>query len=116
MLEGVNPTATPIRTSSLSPTNPGAEAVTVATPKSIPLIWTGIVDVVVPSGTITLVGSTVSFDVSLLERITNTPPGGAGFANARRNGFCSPGKMVTPAGSVISANVTVTFNIALETF
>ena len=112
---GEKPTAVPTNTDSLSPVKPDADALSVAVPKSTPVIRTGTGDVVVPPGTMRELGDTVSFDVSLLESTTNAPPGPARFANTSGNWSVWPGRSESPEGKMISGvEVTTTVTVALD--
>ena len=63
-------------------------------------------------------GATVTFEVSLLVNVMNTPLAGAGVANVTWNSADSPGSTVTLAGKMIcpptGAVPTVTVTRAVE--
>src|SRR5579872_4042125 len=60
-----------------------------------------------------LAGEIVSLAESLLERLTKTPPAGAGCANVTWKRSCSPGISVRPDGILMSGpDVTVTVALA----
>ena len=107
----------PTNTDSLSLFKPAADAVSVAVPKSTPVIRTGTVAVVAPSGTMSEFGDTVSCEVSLLASTTNTPPDPASFASTSGNWSVWPGRSVSPDGKTISGvEVTTTVAVALVIF
>ena len=58
---------------------------------------------VLPARISTVETFTVTFDVSLLVRATNTPPAGAGAASMTGSEADCPGATVTPVANVISA-------------
>jgi hypothetical protein len=64
----------------------------------------------------TVVGATISFEVSLLERVTKTPSAGAGCLNTTATCNCCPGNKVRPEGRMISDKLTITLAVALVTF
>jgi hypothetical protein len=67
-------------TGAVSPVSPGALAEILATPKPTPVTVAGVTGSVAPAG-IVIEGRTVTFDVSLLVRVTVTPPIGAAVAS-----------------------------------
>ena len=48
-----------------------------------------------------IAGVMVAVEGSLLARVTNNPPGGAGDPKVTRNGTVDPGPTITPVGSWI---------------
>lgn len=72
--------------------------------------------VVAPCGIRMFSGVIVTFPVSLLVRLMNTPPDGAGLDNVIGNATCWPGATITPEGRMMSrVNVTATFADAADT-
>lgn len=75
-----------------------AEAVIVTEPKLIPFTAGEALGVVCPSATKTLPDTSVTFDVSLLDNETVTPPAGAGVPRVRISEVCWPGATDSVAG------------------
>lgn len=73
-------------TVALAPLKPEAEALIVADPNVTPVTWGCVFGVVAPCGMNTDAGDIVTFDVSLLERLTVTPPTGAPVTRVTGNG------------------------------
>jgi hypothetical protein len=67
--------------------NPGAEIETVAEPSFAPVITGAFTGWVCPTGMEITDGATVTRDASLLDRVTDTPPAGAGADNATNSGI-----------------------------
>ena len=64
-----------------------------------------------------LAGEIVTFDESLLDKLTKTPPAAAGCANVIWKRSCSPGISVRPEGMLMSGPAaTVTVSLAPATF
>ena len=72
----------------MSPVMLYAVALMVADPKSIPVNCGGLVTVVRPCKIKMFAGEIVTFDGSLLLRLTKIPPDGAGCANVTGNAAC----------------------------
>ena len=69
-----------------------------------------------PSGIYTFAGLTVTFERSLLDSVTNTPPGRAGLAKNTGSAADSPGASLTPAANeIFEIELTVTPAVALGT-
>ncbi len=64
----------------------GAEALIVAVPKFTPVICGGAAGAVAPAAMNTMAGAIVTFDGSLLVKVTVTPPPGAGADKVTGNG------------------------------
>lgn len=86
-----------------SPVKPGTEAVTVTDPKLTPVICAGESGVVAPAEK-KIVGVMVSLLVSLLTKLTVTPPDGAGETRVTARGSVWPGATVTLDATVICPN------------
>jgi hypothetical protein len=86
--------------------SPYADALTVAVPKPTPKTRGNPYGAVKPAGIYTLCGLTVTFEVSLLESVTVTPPGGAAFVKNTGRGTAPPGATFKPEANVISAAST----------
>jgi hypothetical protein len=82
-------------TGTLALVYPVAVAVIVAVPKLTPVTVGVAAGVVWPWGMNTLEETRLTLDVSLLARLTVTPPDGAGMPNVTENGTCCPGGNVT---------------------
>ena len=96
---------------------PGAEALMLADPKLTPLTCGCVDGVVCPAAMLTLVGDTVTFVVSLLLRVTVTPPAGAAVPSVTANCADWLGPTVMPEGSVIVPGAaTVTLAVVSATF
>jgi hypothetical protein len=97
------------RTVWVAPVKPGADAVMTADPKLIPFTCGGVAGVVAPCGIVTVAGVIVNFVVSLLARVTTTPPTGAAVARLTGKGKDCPGGTVIPGGRIMSPSLpTVT--------
>lgn len=86
--------------------NPGAEAVMVDEPTIWPITigWTaGVLD---PDAMETVAGLTVTLVGSLPDRLTVTPPGGAGIGKVTGSGVDTPAPTVRPAGRLIAPKFT----------
>jgi len=85
----IAPEGAPVPTStvSVSPVRLYADALTEADPTPTPVIFTGRA-ALEPSGIKTAEGDTVTMEVSLLSKLTKTPPGAAGFDNVNGNTTC----------------------------
>jgi hypothetical protein len=104
------------RTACVSPVRPTAEAVMFAVPKFRPVTCGWMLGMVAPAGIYTFVKLRVTFEVSLLARVTKTPVVGVA-ASFTGNTFDSPGPTVTPEASMIPDDpFTVTEAVALSTF
>src|ERR1700730_14666730 len=77
-----------------------------ADPKSRPVTCGCAAGVVRPAGMLTLVGDTVTFEVSALASRTVAPPGGAGVGNVMGNGTDWPSPIVKLAGRIICPKLT----------
>jgi hypothetical protein len=86
--------------------SPNADALTVAIPKPTPVSRGKPNGAVKPAGIYTYCGLTVTFEVSLLESVTVTPPGGAAFVKNTDSGTAPPGATFKPEANVISAAST----------
>jgi hypothetical protein len=92
---------------------PDAEAVMVDTPKLTPVTLGVVAVVVMPCEKKIADGDIVTFEVSLLVRLTKAPPGGAGAARVTGKFAVSPGASVTLAGKIMGEEpVTVTLAFA----
>jgi hypothetical protein len=87
--------------------SPYADALTVAVPKPTPKTRGNPYGAVKPAGIYTLCGLTVTFEVSLLESVTVTPPGGAASVKNIGSEASPPGATFKPEANVISAANTV---------
>jgi hypothetical protein len=96
--EGEKPGVPVIQTTWLIPAKPAAEAEMVTDPADNPVSCGGRTRVVAPSRINIKVGEIVAFEVSLLLRLTKTPPTGAGCDNVTGNPTWSPMIRVTPEG------------------
>jgi hypothetical protein len=76
-----------------------------ADPKATP-VTVGVPELVVaPPGMMNPDGLTVTFEVSLLLKVTKRPPGGAGLPNVTGNAADLPKPTMTPAGNWIPSEL-----------
>jgi hypothetical protein len=95
------PVEVPTCTCWLAAGQPLADAVMIADPRLTPLTFGADAAVVAPPEMKMFVGATVTFEVSLLVNVMNTPLAGAGVASVTWNSADSPGNTVTLAGKTI---------------
>jgi hypothetical protein len=88
-------------TSPVAGAKPLADAVTIADPALMPFTIGARLGAVTPCGMKIFSGATVTFEVSLLVSVMNTPPDGAGFAKVTEKFTCWPGATVVLAGRMI---------------
>jgi hypothetical protein len=101
-------------TCTLADVKPGAVAVMIDDPTSMPFTLARL-DVVAPCAMKTLSGVTLTFDGLLLVSVMNTPPSGAGAVNVTGNAADWPSATATLAGRTIpdTEEETVTLTVAL---
>jgi hypothetical protein len=80
----------------------------VAEPNATPLICGCVPGVLAPAAIKTLVGDIVTFDGSLLPKLTVTPPAAAGVGRLTGKESVCPGDTLTPAGRIIDPALTTT--------
>jgi hypothetical protein len=111
-LDGEKATVAVTWTAALAPSKPGAEALIFADPILMPLICGCTAGVVWPAAMATLDGVTVTFEGSLGDSVTVTPPAGAGTDRVTVSGVDWPNPTVTLDGSVMEPRlVTVTLAV-----
>ncbi len=94
--------------------SPGAEAMIDAEPIATPVTLALVTEVVAPAAKYKVAGAIAAFAGSLLDRLTNTPPAGAGPASFTAKSVLAPVPNVTLPGRIIAVDpTTVTVALAL---
>jgi hypothetical protein len=116
-LDGEKPTVAVTWTAALAPSKPGAEALIFAVPRLMPLICGCTAGAIWPAAMATLDGVTVTFEESLEDSVTVTPPAGAAADRVTVNGVDWPSPTVALVGRrTCPKGMTVTLAVVSAMF